>query len=127
MRVHFNRRLSQVVWPAHCRSRQPAIPHRIQRMVTLVLIFLAVVQLFPLFGISLYFHGIFSWSGRRLWGLSLGDVSINNITSPMTPEATNTLTMSFSEKMNIREKLKSEFQLVNASGAGYKMLCVIDG
>ena len=69
----------------------------------------------------------FRWSGRRLWGLRHGDVSMNNITSQLTSDAEQTLTMSSSEGMKIREKLRGNFQLMNASGAGYKMLCVVDG
>ena len=48
----------------------------------------------------------FRWSGRRLWGLRHGDVSMNNITSQLTSDATQTLTMSSSEGKKIREKLR---------------------
>ncbi|XP_071962005.1 inositol polyphosphate 1-phosphatase-like [Antedon mediterranea] len=71
------------------------------------------------------------WQGRHVWGYCHQDItahSINSSTNNKTHDKVSII-MSKSEDVKIKETLEpiTGDQQVYASGAGYKLLCVIDG
>ncbi|XP_077386603.1 inositol polyphosphate 1-phosphatase [Festucalex cinctus] len=73
------------------------------------------------------------WRGKLFWGVSCGDVNMCSVSQPKTgPEGRRALSvvLSSSEKQVVKESLASlcgPEKLMYASGAGYKILCVIQG
>ncbi|XP_061688647.1 inositol polyphosphate 1-phosphatase isoform X2 [Syngnathoides biaculeatus] len=74
-----------------------------------------------------------SWSGKLFWGVACGDINLCSVSQPRTgPEGRRALSvvLSSSEKEVVKETLTSlcgPEKLMYASGAGYKILCVIQG
>nr|XP_054767345.1 inositol polyphosphate 1-phosphatase-like [Lytechinus pictus] len=74
-----------------------------------------------------------SWTGQTFWGVSHGDIQCNSITSSQvslnTPTTRNGIAfvMSSSEDAQTKDTLSSLGRVHFASGAGYKILCVIEG
>nr|XP_020448499.1 inositol polyphosphate 1-phosphatase [Monopterus albus]XP_020448500.1 inositol polyphosphate 1-phosphatase [Monopterus albus]XP_020448501.1 inositol polyphosphate 1-phosphatase [Monopterus albus]XP_020448502.1 inositol polyphosphate 1-phosphatase [Monopterus albus] len=73
------------------------------------------------------------WRGKHFWGVSCGDINICSLSRPSNkPERGQGLAvvLSSSEKQVVKEALTSlcgPDKLMYASGAGYKILCVIQG
>lgn len=73
------------------------------------------------------------WNGRFFWGLSMKDTAVSTLTRyPLPPNEDNfpkrhTVILSSSEDKLIRDKLKTRFNTIISSGAGYKLLCVALG
>ncbi|KAG7495073.1 inositol polyphosphate 1-phosphatase [Solea senegalensis] len=73
------------------------------------------------------------WRGKHFWGVSCGDLNICSLCPPKRgPERGQSLSvvLSSSEKQVVKESLTSlcgPEKLIYASGAGYKILCVIQG
>ncbi|KAM6927699.1 inositol polyphosphate 1-phosphatase [Xenentodon cancila] len=73
------------------------------------------------------------WSGKHYWGVSFGNINICSVPKPkdgreMQPGLS--VVLSSSEKQVVKEALTSlcgSDRLMYASGAGYKILCVIQG
>ncbi|XP_061544892.1 inositol polyphosphate 1-phosphatase [Phycodurus eques] len=74
-----------------------------------------------------------SWSGKFFWGVSCGDVNVCSVSHPRSgTEGRRALSvvLSSSEKQVVKETLATlcgPEKLMYASGAGYKILCVIQG
>lgn len=72
-----------------------------------------------------------SWSGRHFWGVSCGGVNASSESRPKdVPDRGPSVVLSSSEKQVVKEALSSFYgpdKLMYASGAGYKILCVIQG
>lgn len=71
----------------------------------------------------------FSWSGRHLWGISVGDVKLSYV--PDLPISINRqqnkwIVISTHEGHEVQAKMRQDFSLCYAAGAGYKILCVAD-
>lgn len=75
----------------------------------------------------------FSWTGHSFWGVSHGEFHCNSLPSSQgsstTPTSRNGLafTMSASEDAHTKDVFSSLGRVHFASGAGYKILCVIEG
>ncbi|XP_043108095.1 inositol polyphosphate 1-phosphatase [Puntigrus tetrazona] len=73
------------------------------------------------------------WKGQHLWGVSYGDVNVCSFTHrrPPCPQKKEGLSvlLSSSERPAVKEALADipSSSLMYASGAGYKILCVIQG
>lgn len=73
------------------------------------------------------------WRGKHFWGVSCGSVNVCSVSQPKHgPEGEQGLSvvLSSSEKAVVKEALTSlcgPDKLMYASGAGYKILCVIQG
>lgn len=69
------------------------------------------------------------WAERCLWGISYDGTNKHNVVPPLTRAVPPilSLVLSGSEDSHIQSKLGNDFSLTHACGAGYKMLCVIDG
>lgn len=74
---------------------------------------------------------VHSWSGRHFWGVSYGGVNACSESRPKdVPDTGPSVVLSSSEKQPVKEALASlcgPDKLAYASGAGYKILCVIQG
>ncbi|CAF96542.1 unnamed protein product, partial [Tetraodon nigroviridis] len=72
-----------------------------------------------------------SWSGRHFWGVSYGGVNACSESRPKdVPGAGPSAVLSSSEKQVVKEALAAlcgPDKLMYASGAGFKILCVIQG
>lgn len=79
----------------------------------------------------LFFLCLHSWRGKHFWGVSCGDVSACSESRPSSgPAGGLSVVLSSSEKPVVKEALTSlcsSDKLKYASGAGYKILCVIQG
>lgn len=76
--------------------------------------------------------GSCSWSGRHFWGVSCGSVNLCSVSRPAAavPGAGLSAVLSSSEKQVVKDSLSSlcgPGRLAFASGAGFKILCVIQG
>ncbi|XP_028261156.1 inositol polyphosphate 1-phosphatase [Parambassis ranga] len=73
------------------------------------------------------------WRGRHFWGVSCGSINVCSVSHPKDgPEGKRGLSvvLSSSEKQVVKEALSTlcgPERLIYASGAGYKILCVILG
>uniref|UniRef100_A0A3B4TEF2 Inositol polyphosphate 1-phosphatase n=2 Tax=Seriola dumerili TaxID=41447 RepID=A0A3B4TEF2_SERDU len=73
------------------------------------------------------------WRGKHFWGVSCGDINVCSLSRPKGNSENGrglSVVLSSSEKQVVKESLTSlcsPEQLVYASGAGYKILCVIQG
>lgn len=71
------------------------------------------------------------WRGRHFWGVSCGSVNVCSVSRPKDGEDRGlSVVLSSSEKQVVKEaliSLCSPDKLMYASGAGYKILCVIQG
>lgn len=73
------------------------------------------------------------WNGRFFWGLSMKDTSVSTLTRYPLPRnednfpKRHTIILSTSEDKTIKNKLKTKFNTICSSGAGYKLLCVALG
>lgn len=68
----------------------------------------------------------FSWIGHCYWGISTGDINLTSISAPK--QETKLIILSRVESSYIKGKLTDAgYKLVEAAGAGYKLLCVILG
>jgi len=70
------------------------------------------------------------WEERCLWGISYDGTNKHNVVPPPLTRAEppiQSLVLSGSEDNDIQSRLGNDFSLTHACGAGYKMLCVIDG
>ncbi|KAM6947649.1 inositol polyphosphate 1-phosphatase isoform 1-T2 [Lycodopsis pacificus] len=71
------------------------------------------------------------WRGKHFWGVSCGSVNVCSVSRPKGgPGAGLSAVLSSSEKPVVKEALTSlcgPDKLMYASGAGYKILCVIQG
>ncbi|XP_023279365.1 inositol polyphosphate 1-phosphatase [Seriola lalandi dorsalis] len=73
------------------------------------------------------------WRGKHFWGVSCGDINVCSLSRPKGNSESGrglSVVLSSSEKQVVKESLTSlcsPEQLVYASGAGYKILCVIQG
>ena len=72
------------------------------------------------------------WQGRCLWGVSHPRLTMNSIPKAYGSEdhydkPFSCIVMSNSENEAVQSKLNSDFKLTYASGAGYKILCAVDG
>ncbi|KAF7659639.1 hypothetical protein LDENG_00295110 [Lucifuga dentata] len=73
------------------------------------------------------------WKGKHFWGVSCGGVSISSVSLPKDGSEQSeelSVVLSSSEKQVVKEALTSlcgPEKLMYASGAGYKILCVIQG
>lgn len=72
-----------------------------------------------------------SWRGKHFWGVSFGGVNACSESRPQDGHREGlSVVLSSSEKQVVKEALKSlcgPDKLMYASGAGYKILCVILG
>ncbi|XP_069012574.1 inositol polyphosphate 1-phosphatase [Embiotoca jacksoni] len=72
-----------------------------------------------------------SWRGKHFWGVSCGSVNVCSVSRPEGgPDGRLSAVLSSSEKPVVKEALTSlcgPDKLIYASGAGYKILCVIQG
>ncbi|XP_017787318.1 PREDICTED: inositol polyphosphate 1-phosphatase [Nicrophorus vespilloides] len=67
------------------------------------------------------------WRGRCHWGVSLDDLKLCSA-QPTHHRGSKLVCLSSSEDAAIKEKLESKgFRLIEAAGAGYKILCTITG
>ncbi|XP_061583436.1 inositol polyphosphate 1-phosphatase [Cololabis saira] len=69
------------------------------------------------------------WSGKHYWGVSLGNINVCSAPRPKDGQGLSVV-LSSSEKPVVKEALTSlcgPDKLMYASGAGYKILCVIQG
>lgn len=74
----------------------------------------------------------YSWKGKHFWGVSFGDTNICSLSRPQAASdgAGLSVVLSSSEKPVVKASLTSlcsPERLMFASGAGYKILCVIQG
>ncbi|KAK9529204.1 hypothetical protein VZT92_013314 [Zoarces viviparus] len=71
------------------------------------------------------------WRGKHFWGVSCGSINVCSVSRPKGgPGAGLSAVLSSSEKPVVKEALTSlcgPDKLMYASGAGYKILCVIQG
>lgn len=71
------------------------------------------------------------WRGKHFWGVSCGSISVCSVSRPKDGTGRGpSVVLSSSEKPVVKEALTSlcgPDRLVYASGAGYKILCVIQG
>ncbi|XP_071351460.1 inositol polyphosphate 1-phosphatase isoform X2 [Trachinotus anak] len=73
------------------------------------------------------------WRGKHFWGVSCGDINICSLSRPKGGSESGrglSVVLSSSEKQVVKESLTSlcsPEKLMYASGAGYKILCVIQG
>ncbi|CAJ1051717.1 inositol polyphosphate 1-phosphatase [Xyrichtys novacula] len=71
------------------------------------------------------------WRGKHFWGVSCGSINLCSESRPAAgSEGGLTVVLSSSEKQVVKEALTSlcgPDRLMYASGAGYKILCVIQG
>ncbi|XP_059385004.1 inositol polyphosphate 1-phosphatase-like isoform X1 [Carassius carassius] len=73
------------------------------------------------------------WKGQHVWGVSYGDVNVCSVTQrrPFCPRTKDYLSvlLSSSERPAVKDALAaiSSGSLMYASGAGYKILCVVQG
>lgn len=76
---------------------------------------------------------VHSWRGKHFWGVSYGDVNVCSLSRPKdAPKRGRGLSvvLSSSEKPVVKDTLTSlcgPHNVMYASGAGYKFLCVIQG
>ena len=75
---------------------------------------------------------IFRWHGRCLWGVNHQILKTSSVPeAPGSPtrfsNPTKCIVMSTSEHKAVQSKLSSDFNLCYAAGAGYKILCAVDG
>ena len=69
----------------------------------------------------------FSWAGRYVWGVAYKDLLLHSEPpSPAPSSPKPSIVMSSSENPAVQDALRSDFTLVDAAGAGYKILCVAD-
>nr|XP_057910842.1 inositol polyphosphate 1-phosphatase [Doryrhamphus excisus] len=73
-----------------------------------------------------------SWQGKIFWGVSCRDLNVCSVSRPKASPTSQPLSvvLSSSEKQAVKETLASlcgPEKLKYASGAGYKILCVIQG
>lgn len=73
------------------------------------------------------------WKGQHIWGVSYGDVNVCSYTrrrssNPQKSECLSVL-LSSSERPAVKDALAAlpNSSLMYASGAGYKILCVVQG
>lgn len=73
------------------------------------------------------------WRGRQVWGVCAGGMSVSSIPPPLGPQRKRErdgkiITVSSSEVCSTVEDLRTAgWEVVPASGVGYKLLCVVDG
>ncbi|XP_067287992.1 inositol polyphosphate 1-phosphatase [Pseudorasbora parva] len=73
------------------------------------------------------------WKGQHIWGVSYGDVNVCSLTRhrPPRPQKSECLSvlLSSSERSAVKDALATlpNASLMYASGAGYKILCVVRG
>lgn len=71
------------------------------------------------------------WKGQHIWGVSYGDVNVCSFTRPSSPQKSECLSvlLSSSETPAVKNALAAlpDGSLMYASGAGYKLLCVVRG
>ncbi|XP_054472905.1 inositol polyphosphate 1-phosphatase [Anoplopoma fimbria] len=71
------------------------------------------------------------WKGKHFWGVSCGSINVCSVSRPKDgPGAGLSVVLSSSEKPVVKDALTSlcgPDKLMFASGAGYKILCVIQG
>uniref|UniRef100_A0A3P8SHY6 Inositol polyphosphate 1-phosphatase n=1 Tax=Amphiprion percula TaxID=161767 RepID=A0A3P8SHY6_AMPPE len=71
------------------------------------------------------------WRGKHFWGVSCGSINVCSVSRPKDGTGRGlSVVLSSSEKQVVKEALTSlcgPDKLVYASGAGYKILCVIQG
>lgn len=70
------------------------------------------------------------WRGKYFWGVSYGSVNLCSESRPAPSSRGLSVVLSSSEKQVVKEALTSlcsPDRLMYASGAGYKILCVIQG
>lgn len=74
---------------------------------------------------------VHSWRGKHFWGVSYGSINVCSESRPKDgPGGGLSVVLSSSEKPVVKEALTSlcgPDKLMYASGAGYKILCVIQG
>lgn len=75
----------------------------------------------------------FRWQGRYFWGVSYQEINLCSFTPCQRPDGKTpdslSVVLSSSEKQEVKDVLLPlcDGQLTYASGAGYKVLCVIQG
>ncbi|KAK7066740.1 Inositol monophosphatase, partial [Halocaridina rubra] len=68
------------------------------------------------------------WHGKAYWGISYGGTNVHNVViNNDTQSAHPVIVISSSEDKKLQELLGKHFQLVHATGAGYKLLTVAVG
>ncbi|OWF39353.1 inositol polyphosphate 1-phosphatase-like [Mizuhopecten yessoensis] len=69
------------------------------------------------------------WIGETIWGVCVGDTRVNSLTkAPMDkPRDKPVILMSTSESQDIQKSFIDDCSLHYAAGAGYKLLCAIQG
>ncbi|XP_068224014.1 inositol polyphosphate 1-phosphatase-like, partial [Palaemon carinicauda] len=69
------------------------------------------------------------WRGKAYWGVTHGGVSVHNIqaSSPGSETENKLVVISSSESVRFQELLRKKFDVVHATGAGYKLLTVALG
>lgn len=68
------------------------------------------------------------WEGRCFWGVAYNDVTLCSVNRDCEHSKSNLLAISSSENPEIKARLEEGgFTLIEAAGAGYKLLCVILG
>ncbi|XP_033762742.1 inositol polyphosphate 1-phosphatase-like [Pecten maximus] len=69
------------------------------------------------------------WIGETMWGVCVGDTRVNSFSKPppVKPRDTPIILMSTSECQDIQTTFSKKCSLHYAAGAGYKLLCAIQG
>ncbi|XP_074658981.1 inositol polyphosphate 1-phosphatase-like [Tubulanus polymorphus] len=65
------------------------------------------------------------WRGRAIWGISYNETQVNGGAANNKPDE-RAVILSSSESKSTQNLISKKYHLQQASGAGYKMLCVID-
>ena len=98
-------------------------------MINVLKINCGLLPITSLFALILF--SLTRWQGRAIWGLTFNDLNITSAEpcshSEKNAAARQCIVMSTSENPELKSVLGKEFELTYASGAGYKILCVIDG
>ena len=74
------------------------------------------------------FYCISRWTGRHIWGISYGEFKLNNLIhhNSTSVNSSQRIAVSKAEHQELISKLQKNFEVVTCSGAGYKLLCIID-
>lgn len=72
---------------------------------------------------------VFSWTGKTTWGVCVGDIKQNSVSSTTSsPQKSRPVVLlSSSESQHIKEVLQESFSILEVAGAGYKLLGVSQG
>jgi len=73
------------------------------------------------------FDFYYRWTSNIQWGVSYNGLNVNSLSVQSPTDTNKAVIMSSSESKDIQNLFEKKFSLHYASGAGYKILCVIQG